>query len=267
MVEPVVTTGAALVGAAAWFTNKLFGPSVAAMGDAIRNYGTARIEKILGSAADKTDPDEVRALPPGFGMVFFQKASFSEDNDDLTEMWANLLSTAATNFTNRHVAYVEILSQLTAFDAKVLAELVPEDQFYDPAMSAPVNLRVELRLRITNGMRNISESEQEAQEELQRLLKADLGWPGRITSARIHYRIDKKEFPVSGGVPDQFAAFDNLERLGLLEKFDITNSMKPYETAVEGVLVTMLGIGFIQTCRGALDGKRLDVPKGASENG
>ncbi len=167
-------------------------------------------------------------------------------------MWANLLAQAATSFTNRHAAYVEILSELTAFDAMVIADLVPEDTPYFPQISMPVNLKVELRLKLAKEMKNISDTQEEAQAEFERLLNFRFDWPGRTTAARIHYKDGDITRPISGGIPDQFASFDNLCRLGLLERFDLDNSMTPYETALEGVLVTMLGIGFVQTCRGRL---------------
>jgi hypothetical protein len=249
MIEPI-STGLAV--GAGWFANKLFGPSADALGEALKSYGTSRLQKIFNRAAEKADPTEVEALPPGFVVTFFQKASFSEDDDSLTEMWANLLAQAATNFTNRHAAYVEILSELTAFDAMTIAELVPEDTPYFPQISAPVNLKVELRLKLAQEMKNISDTQEEAQAEFERLMNFKFDWPGRITAARIHYRDGDITRPITGGIPDQFASFDNLSRLGLVEKFDLNNSMKPYETAIEGVLVTMLGIGFVQTCRGRL---------------
>jgi hypothetical protein len=247
VVEPVSTT---LAIGAGWFANKLLGPSADALGKELQNYSSARMRKIFRRAAEKSNPDHVNALPPGFVMTFFQKASFSEDDDALTEMWANLLAEAATNFTNRHAAYVEILSELTAFDALTLANLVPEDAPFSPEMSAPVNLKVELRLAITKEMKKISNSHAEAQLEFDRLINLKFDWPGRITSARLHWRDGDVTRPISGGIGDQFASFDNLCRLGLLERFDLDNSMARYESAVEGVLVTMLGIGFVQTCRG-----------------
>lgn len=249
MVEPVST---GLVIGAGWFANKLFGPSADALGEALKSYGTSRLEMIFKRAAEKADPKRVEALSPGFVVTFFQKASFSEDDESLTEMWANLLAQAATNFTNRHAAYVEILSELTAFDAMTIADLVPEDTPYFPQISAPVNFKVELRLNLAKEMRNISDTQEEAQAEFERLMNVGFAWPGRVTAARLHYQDGEITRPISGGIPDQFASFDNLSRLGLLEKFDLSNSMTPYETAIEGVLVTMLGIGFVQTCTGRL---------------
>jgi Abortive infection alpha len=252
MVEPV-TTGALIVGGAvgagAWLADKLFGPSADALGKELQTYGSKRLNAIFSRTQAKLLPEEVTPVPPGFALQFMQKASFSEDDDALTEAWANLLANASRKFNSRHSAYVDILSQLSAFDAIMLSQLVPEGLYYHSTMSMPVNLRLEIKLKLASELKSTSDSAEEAGEEFARLMKADLGWPGRITAARVHYKGPEKTLPITGGLPDQFASFDNLVRLGLVSRFDLDISMKPYETGLEGVLVTMLGIGFIQTCR------------------
>ena len=95
MVEPVSTS--LLIGAGAgWFANKVFGPSADALGQELKAYSSSRLGKIFKRAAERSKPEQVEALPPGFVVTFFQKASFSEDDESLTEMWANLLAQAAT---------------------------------------------------------------------------------------------------------------------------------------------------------------------------
>lgn len=251
MVEPVSGAGIVLFGAGAWLAGRLFGPSADALGKELQIYGSNRLKKIFDRAQTKLLPHEVTPLPPGFALQFMQRASFSEDDDALTEAWANLLANASRKFDSRFTSFVEILSQLSAFDALVLSKLVPEDIYYDASQSMPVNLRMELKLKLANEIRSTSDSKEAAEEEFARLMQVDLGWPGRVTAARVHYKNSDGTFPMSGGVPDQFASFDNLVRLGLLGRFDIDISIKPYETGVEGVIVTMLGIGFTQTCRKA----------------
>ena len=249
--EPV-STGAALVAATAWFANKVLGPSAESLGKELDTYTTNRLARIFARTREKLDNNTVQALPPGFAVQYLQKASLSEDSEILTESWANLLASAATSFQSRHLAYIEILSQMSAFDAQMLEDFVAPDTLFTPQISKPVNLKIELRYRLAKEIKAISDTNEEARDELERLLALDLSWPGRITAGRVHYRdADKeKDCSVSGGVPDQFAAIDNLYRLGLVEHFDVDISMSPYATAVEGVLVTVLGIGFVQTCRG-----------------
>ena len=248
MIEPV-TTGAALVGAGTWFANKLLGPSADALGSQFKAYASDRLNKIFSKAQTKLQSDKICELPPGFVMQFIQKASFSEDDEFLTEAWANLLANSAKKFDNRQSAFVEILSQLSARDARVLSGLVPEQTVYDPADSMPVSLRINIKLKLASDLKHTSNSQAEAEDEIARLLQLDLGWPGRITAARVHYKADDETLPMEGGRPDQFATYDNLKRLGLIDWFDIDISIKPYETGLEGVLVSMLGIGFLQTCR------------------
>jgi hypothetical protein len=246
--EPIST--AVLAGGSAWLADKLLGPSADALGRELQLYGTSRLKKIFGQAETKIDLNDVAPLPPGFMLQFIQKASYSEDDDALTDAWSSLLANSAIRFNARHSAYVDILSQLNAFDAKQLSALVSEDSAHNPSDSKPVNLKLETKMRLAESLKTTSQTKSEAEDEFARLMKLDLGWPGRITSVRIHFKDGTESRPMSGGVPDQFASFDNLSRLGLIERFDIDVSMKPYETGLEGVLVTMLGIGFVQACRG-----------------
>ncbi len=240
-----------LFGGGAWLAGKLFGPSADALGKELQTYGSNRLKTIFNRTQSKLSPEEVVPLPPGFALQFMQKASFSEDDEALTEAWANLLANASRKFDSRYSSFVEILSQLSAFDAAALSKLVPEDTHYHANLSMPVNLRLEIKLKLANEIRATSDSKIAAEKEFERLMQFDLGWPGRVIAARVHYKDDERTLPISGGTPDQFASFDNLVRLGLLARFDLDISMKPYETGLEGVIVTMLGIGFTQTCRKA----------------
>jgi hypothetical protein len=240
-------------GAAGWLADKLLGPSAQALGEQIQVYASERIRRILGKASKKVDHSNIQAPPPGFTVIFFQRASLSEDDDTLTEMWANLLASAATSYSSRHAAYVEILSQLTAADALALSDLVPVDMLYHPQITAPVNYKIELLTNLARGIKNVSGTEAEANDELQRLLNLKLSWPGRVYSGRVYFKGKERNQVITGGRSDHLASLDNLVRLGLIERFDVSNSLTQYDVAVEGVLVTMFGIGFIQTSRGCPD--------------
>ena len=237
-------------GAAGWFADKLLGPSAQALGEQIKIYATDRIRKIVGKAAEKVDQAKIRPLPPGFAVIFFQRASFSEDEATLTDMWANLLASAGTSYSNRHAAYVEILSQLTGADALALSDFVPLETIYHPQMTRAVNLRLELLRSLAKSIKNVSETEEEARQELDRLFNYKFNWPGRVTSGRVYFKGIDHDRVITGGTGDHLGSIDNLVRLGLIEKFDVSNSLSQYDVAVEGILVTMLGVGFIQTCRG-----------------
>ena len=90
-------------GAAGWVVDKLLGPSASALGEQIKVYGTGRFRSVVSVFATKaeTRQHDLQALPPGFAYQFFQKASFSEDDEFITECWANLLLSAATEYAPR----------------------------------------------------------------------------------------------------------------------------------------------------------------------
>ena len=236
-------------GATGWFADKLLGPSVAGLGDMMKAYSGDRLRKIFGRASQKVAAEDLKALPPGFAITFMQKASFSEDEEILTEMWANLLSSAATKFESRQSAYVEILSQLTSSDARVLDEVLPlgGEKKYEPGRA--VNERIEMKVRLAKGIKNISDSQEAGLIEVQRLLHLDMEWPGRVNSARVYFTDEGKSEVVSGGNADQSANQDNLVRLGLLERFEISNSLTPSDVGFNGVFLTTLGLTFVQACR------------------
>ncbi len=117
--EPIITTGAALVGASAWFLDRILGPSADALGEQLRIFSSERLAAIF-SRAEEIAGEELHALPPGFVVQLVRKASFSEDDDNLTEMWARLLANAASGFQTHHAIFVDILSQISGQEAQIL---------------------------------------------------------------------------------------------------------------------------------------------------
>lgn len=87
------------------------------------------IEKTKMILADKLKniPIENIVTPPSYvGIPALQAISYCMDNDDLREMYAELLKTAMNKETieNVHPTYVEIIKQLSPYDAVVFKELV-----------------------------------------------------------------------------------------------------------------------------------------------
>ena len=248
----IVTAASLLVsgGAGGWLADKLLGPSFDALGEQFRAFAGKRLSSIFTTAGKMTDHEGLEALPPGFALEFIQKASFSEDDESLTKLWAGLLIEASKNFDSRHVSFVNILSQMTSGDAGVLDSLVPDDFYPISLITVPVAINLNTRTKIASEIKNVCDSDIEAEAEINRLISLDLGWPGKITSARIYYKEKEEQQVLTGGILDKKSSFENLLRLGLLEKFEVSNSLTPYAVGVEGYLLTVLGLMFIQTCRG-----------------
>jgi hypothetical protein len=237
-------------GAGAWLADKLLGQSFAALGEQFQAFAGKRLKAIFAKAEELNSGNSLNPLPPGFALEYLQKASFSEDDEELTILWAGLLLQASENFNNRHPSFVNILSQLTVDDALVLEKIVDEDFPPIKMVSFPVTLNSDTRRLVANGMKNVSDTDSEAEAEITRLLQLDLKWPGHVTAARVYYQDGDKQHPITGGDLMRKSSFENLLRLGLLEKFEVSNSITPYSVAVEGYLATVLGISFVQTCRG-----------------
>jgi hypothetical protein len=244
------------IGGGAWLADKVLGPSAEGMGEQLKAYAGDRLRKIFNRAEDKTDPELVRPLPPGFAMIFVQRASSSEDDPQLTEMWANLLKSAATSFSSRHTAYAEILSQLTPFDVSELSSFIDEQIPITPDGDRHVNRVVQLKRHVVTELNNVTRSSikhSESQEKFNELLNITTDWPMRVTQANLAFEnLDGSIGSITGGRASMFDSVDNLVRLGLLERFSVSNSTDPYLIAVEGYFATGLGVSFVQTCRGKL---------------
>ena len=77
---------------AGWFANKIFGPSVDAMGKNLAAHLQSRMPAIFGRAEQiaKEARIEPRPIKPGLLSRMIVDASFSEDTEEITEWWANL---------------------------------------------------------------------------------------------------------------------------------------------------------------------------------
>jgi hypothetical protein len=249
----LVTAAQIIVGSQSvgWFADKLLGPSFDGLGEQFKAFAGARLNKIFGRANEKVQLDCVVALPPGFALTFVQKASFSEEDDLLTEMWSSLLACAGTKYESRQASYVDILSQMTAADARFLDDIVPLGGEGTLSAIRAVNEKIDTKVRLAKQINNISADEEAGLNEIQRLYNLDLGWPGQVNSARVYYANDGQNHLLSGGRPYDTSAQDNLVRLGVLETFEVSNSLTPMDVGFEGVFLTTLGLGLLRSCRSA----------------
>lgn len=254
MVDPVTT--AALV-STGWFANKLLGPSSDFFGEQLKAFFSDRLGKIARRAEEINDGQTTQSLPPAFGYLAVQKAGLSEDDELLTEMWANLLLSASREYRSQHANFAEILARLGPDEVRILNSLVSEDGDY--GQCPPVNLKSSIRTSLRHQFKSVyypsgkSERElaEEARERQTALLNHDLHWPGRITAADYPYACDDAKIAnsISGGT-NFLPEYDALAGQRLIEvfAFDLSQSFSsPY---VEGFIVTGMGISLVQTCRG-----------------
>ena len=67
----------------------------------------------------------IESLPPDFAMPLLEKVGDVSD-PDLTDLWARLLASAVESKANCRIAFVHVLSELSAVDAKALLLLAGE---------------------------------------------------------------------------------------------------------------------------------------------
>jgi len=63
-------------------------------------------------------------IPTKFIVNFLEKASLEEQDDELVELWANLLISAAENYDPRQLHFVSIISQLSGSQARIFESII-----------------------------------------------------------------------------------------------------------------------------------------------
>jgi hypothetical protein len=263
VVDPV-TNGALIVGSAGagtWLADKVFGPSAEALGEALRVYLGDRVSKVFSRAETLADdPETLQQLPPGFLFKFIQSASFSEDDEIITEMWANLLLSSSRGFQQRHVLYLDILDKLAAEDAKILDDLI--SPLLNPIQSHSVQMLLEyVRIRgLTSAEHILSErglthfdgvAANQFNDEMWTLKHH---WPSRILGSLVPYTPLMVEghgsaTSSSSGLANSNAPYDALIRQRLVQTFEVS-FICGFQIELEGVMATALGVEFIRNCRG-----------------
>jgi hypothetical protein len=268
VVEPV-STGALIIGGAAgagaWLADKVFGPSGDALGESLRVYLSGRFSKVFTRAADLADePASLHELPPGFLVKFVQAASFSEDDELITDLWANLLISAAKKFTNRKVLYLDILEKLSADDAKILNSIVDDQILLNGSNYSGMFVESIRFTALWTAERLLREHEREhfdrtiAEAFNDAMLVHKDSMPVRILRTMVPYvpelpedAAENARLPSSSavGLADSTAPFDPLIRQRLLQEFAF-DFIAGFQIHVEGVMATSLGLEFVRNCRG-----------------
>ncbi len=113
-----------------------------ALGDGVRLARVEMAARTTRRAKEIADANGMvlKAPPLKFLVPFFEKASLEEDGDeDLLEMWANLLVSAGSESGSAKPIYVDIMSKMTSEAAVMLREfcdVVDTAQAYKPISQA-----------------------------------------------------------------------------------------------------------------------------------
>jgi hypothetical protein len=256
MVEPI-STGAALVGTAAWFANKLIGPSADRLGEAIRDYVNQRINSVFSRSEEiaRLENVELKPVPPGFAMKVAQDISFSED--DMTEQWAFLLVNASNKFSSRFALLSDILSQIGPDEAKQLEKFfscdfefeknfLPQDfdsQLLETILSETVGLDMHSRWQVLCDLKAIKYEHEGRHID---------GWPFTISSVSEMGTFKGEASLIGRTCHGEGVSYDILERQRLIKRGRIVAKRGLRTFDVYFATPTSLGAEFVKSCRGVL---------------
>lgn len=90
-----------------------------------REYNVAETEKLLSQKLKNVDPNKIVQPEPYVAVPALQAISYSMNNDELRNLYANLLSKSMNVDTKDsvHPSFVEIIKQLSPFDAILLKKI------------------------------------------------------------------------------------------------------------------------------------------------
>ena len=90
-----------------------------------REYNVAETEKLLSQKLKNVDPNKIVQPEPYVAVPALQAISYSMNNDELRNLYANLLSKSMNIDTKDsvHPSFVEIIKQLSPFDAILLKKI------------------------------------------------------------------------------------------------------------------------------------------------
>lgn len=94
-----------------------------------REYALAETEKLLAKKLEKVDEEKIVTPEAYVAVPALQAISYSMSNQELREMYANLLAKSMNLDTKDtiHPAFVEIIKQLSPIDAQVLKLIMERD--------------------------------------------------------------------------------------------------------------------------------------------
>ena len=103
-----------------------------------REYNVAETKKLLEEKLQNTPPELIESPEPHIAVPAMQYISYCMDNEDLREMYANLLANSMNKVVKNgvHPGFVEIIKQLSPDEAKILRYL------YENPLVPTISIRV-----------------------------------------------------------------------------------------------------------------------------
>ena len=128
MTGDIPSTAAFLAGSGAagtWFAAKVFGPSADRLGGNLLVYLESRLPIIFtrAEAIAHEKGIEPKPIKPGLLTRLIVDASMSDEDDEITEWWANLILDASITGSNRHAVFSDMMAAVGPQEAMFLQQL------------------------------------------------------------------------------------------------------------------------------------------------
>lgn len=172
---------------------------------AYREYNMAETERLLAKKLKDLDPEKIVPPEPYVAVPVIQAISYSMDNDQLRNLYSNLLAKSMNIDTKDtvHPSFVEVIKQLSSFDAEFLKNL-----FYKKPIQIP---KIKVRLQVSSN--------------------------DNIGIDLISTFLSPEYFKSKSLLNEYSFSLDNLERLKIIEVNDsyYLNEPSMYETIVQSI--------------------------------
>lgn len=250
-------------GTGAWFADKIFGSSVAAMGDQLKVYLQTRVPTIFGVAEERARKLnlELRPIKPGLLAKMIMDASFSDESPQVTEWWSNLFLSASHTGTNKHAVFSDMMAVIGPAEATCLRDFIESFDFGRTAkwfkrdagaMRGSIDLMRHQAVEHWVGKTPVTEDRMGA--VYLNLTRGQIPWPLRPTAWTLPAENVAGEYtPLRQSNPwfrENQEAIEILERTRVMKFARVNIPVMGPSSWVDTVELTSLGVDFYIACRG-----------------
>jgi hypothetical protein len=247
-------------GGAYWFADKVFGKALEPLGQSLGAYLSVRCNAIFGRSTAIAEERYVDPQPiaPGLLARLVMDASFSTDDEDITEWWANLFVDASIAGDNHHAVFGDMMALLGPKEVQCLDTFVqsfpscagPQFGKNDPWI---IKLQSHFEGAVGSWIGETDVAERNS-EIVNNFLRGDPSWPCRPTEWRLPLKFQDREAALFYGHDPNYThnrlPFDILGRAGILAPLDASFSAWGGTLWVRGIGLTLIGYEFYRACKG-----------------
>ena len=247
---------------AGWFANRIFGPSVDAMGKSLSAHLQSRLPAIFGRSEQiaKELNIEPGSIKPGLLTRMIIDASFSEETDEITDWWANLFLSASVQGDNKHAVFSDMMAMIGPSEAACLSDFLKpyEKGEYSRLLFGALsigNVDVGREAWILDRLGNSAFDRIKVDQMVRSLEEGELEWPIRLRAWKLYIRQTSKtnaiEMQSNGWYEENELAIEILVRTGVLRLARVDVPAMGQPSWVDTVELTRLGAEFYLECTGA----------------